>query len=662
MSEQLGFLNNENLQFILFGGKGGVGKTTSSAATAAYMARNMPDKKILVFSTDPAHSLSDSFECRIGDNITRIKGFKNLLALEMDAKKVHEEFKKKHQVDMFVLADRASRFNRDVLLSLFSFSLPGLDELMAIIKIIDLLKSEEYDLIILDTAPTGHTLGLLTLPDIMLNQVEVMDNTQEMYRYTRRRFEGRYIKDESDEFLEQLEKDVKGVKSILNNHKVTEFVPVTIPEAMSVMETEDLLRALNKYEISVKHIIINGVIPKARCGLCSSKRLEQERYIKEISSEFPLKSVIKIPYFPHEVRGVKKLAEFAELLFEKEYRFGKVQPGLHSRTVSSRTVRGIKSAPPELSENIRFIIFGGKGGVGKTTCSAATAIHLAKNGKRVLVFSTDPAHSLSDSLGFGVSEKVTPVKGFKSLYGFEINPKKTFDKFKKQYTEEVNTVFDAIEGRRRGIDLSFDRRTISDLIKLVPPGLDELMALAKILEFKEEERYEQIILDTAPTGHLFRLLELPDLVIEWFDTFIKILRKHQGEEHVAETLRLLLETKKKVIETRKILTDAGKTEFVAVTIPEAMAMADLERLLRHLKHLKIPVRRMVVNRVIPRTECSFCAPKREEQQNYIKEINERFPEYAISEMPLFPYEIRGLDGLTNFAETMYGKRYVSSYT
>ena len=233
--------------------------------------------------------------------------------------------------------------------------------------------------------------------------------------------------------------------------------------------------------------------------------------------------------------------------------------------------------------------------MGKTTCASATAVHLAKTGRKVLVFSTDPAHSLSDSLGFELGDEVTPVEGFESLYALEINPKKMFEDFKKQYTEEVNTVFNAIEDRTRGIDLSFDRRTISDLIKLVPPGLDELMALAKILEFKEEDEYEQIILDTAPTGHLFRLLELPGLVIEWFDTFIKILRKHQGEEHVAETLKLLLETKKKVVETREILTDPEKTEFVAVTIPEAMALADLERLLAHLKHLRIPVKHIVVN-------------------------------------------------------------------
>jgi len=649
--EQLSFLNNKDLQFVLFGGKGGVGKTTCSAAAAIYLAKTRPDKKILIFSTDPAHSLSDSFNCRVGDDITKINGVDNLFGLEMDAKKVHEEFKKRHRVDMFVLADRASHFNKDVLLNLFSFSMPGLDELMAIIKIIELLKSGEYDLIILDTAPTGHTLALLTLPDIMLNQIEVMDNTQEMYRYTRRRFNGKYNPDESDEFLTELGKDVKAVKSLLRDAQATEFVPVTIPEAMSVMETEDLIRALNKYGISVKQILINGIIPGMGCGFCSSRRLEQEKHIKQIASEFPTKGIIKVPSFPHEVRGVKKLAEFAELLFEREYGFRDVRA-----RPNIRTVRGIGSALPKLmKKNPRFIIFGGKGGVGKTTCASATAIHLARSRKSAMVLSTDPAHSLSDSFGFEVGDEVSPVKGFKTLCALEINPRKMFDEFKKRYTEEVNTVFDAIEGRRRGIDLSFDRRTISDLIKLVPPGLDELMALTKILEFKKEDKYEQIIIDTAPTGHLFRLLELPSQVIEWFDIFIKILRKHQGEEHITEALKLLLETKRNVVETQEILTDTERTEFIAVTIPEAMALADLERLMTHLKYLKIPVRHMIVNRVIPSTKCGYCSKKRKDQQRYLIKIRKKFPGYSLTELPMFPHEIRGIKRLKEFAEVMYGE-------
>jgi len=666
MSEQLGFLNNENLQFILFGGKGGVGKTTSSAASAIYLARTRPNKKILVFSTDPAHSLSDSFDQQIGDKVTQIKGFDNLFAFEMDAKRIYDDYNRRHYLEFLEIADRATVFfDTQDLTSMLSVNMPGIDEVMALKKIIDFIKSEEYNLIIMDTAPTGHTLTLLGLMYQMEDRIDVMIRSQERYQYVRKSLSGRYTKDDIDKFLDEQREDIRRVRAVLTDPEKTEFVAVTIPEAMGMYETERLLKALREYRVPVKNVIINRISQdmNTNCDFCMLGRKKQEECIEESKKKFDRCNIIRMPLFSHEIRGIASLSEYADVLSNNGYRHGADYPS--KRPMEIAVISPRSEMPDLLKKELRFILFGGKGGVGKTTSATATALHIAKTmpDKKILILSTDPAHSLSDSFDQQVGSEITQIKG--SLFAFEINPEEEFERLKRDYREEIDKVFEggAFGGDGAGkLDMTFDRRTMKELLDQAPPGLDEMMALTKITDFVAEKKYNLIIIDTAPTGHLIRLLQTPDLLSEWITVLVRIQRKYRGIVNLYSVMRLMLETKKRITDTQKILNNPKKTEFVTVTIPEAMSVSETGRLLTELKNLKIPSKHVIINWVIPPTECNFCASKREEQQNYIKEINERFPEYAVTEMPLFPYEIRGLDGLTNFAETMYGKRYVSSYT
>ena len=147
-------LASPNLRLIIFGGKGGSGKTTSAAATALYLNKIYPDKKLLVISVDPAHSLSDSFDIVLnGNKATPI--IKNIWCLETDAQESLAEYKARYGDTIREIADRATYFDKQDIEGFLDLSLPGLDEVMAIVQIVDLLKAGEYDLIILDTAPTG---------------------------------------------------------------------------------------------------------------------------------------------------------------------------------------------------------------------------------------------------------------------------------------------------------------------------------------------------------------------------------------------------------------------------------------------------------------------------------------------------------------------------
>lgn len=649
------FLENQELQLILFGGKGGSGKTTSAAATALYRAQTNNNKNILAVSTDPAHSLGDSFGVPIGDKITTINSMGNLWGLEINAPKLLEDFKQRHEPAIKKMADRGTYFDQQDIAEFFSLSLPGLDEVMAIIEIANILKSGQHDLIILDTAPTGHTINLLALPEQMEKWIKVFDLMQEKHRYMWRHFTGKkYVKDDADEFIEMMTQDIGRVKSLLSNPKTTEFVPVTIPEPMSIFETERLLAVLKGHKISVKSIIANRVIDEGvDCPFCLSRIREKEKYIKEMEEKFALYNLLKIPLFPGEIRGIGALKEFIEILQgdNGNYHY-KVGPPLQIEWQKSPGVRTRIPAP--LRKDREFILFGGKGGVGKTSLAAATALWIARAepSKKVLAFSTDPAHALSDSFGCPIGDKITPIKGEQNLFALEINAAKLLEDFKEEYREDINEIFDRF--LTGGIEVTFDREVMTELISLAPPGLDEIMALDKIIELREAREFDLFILDSAATGHLIRFLELPDLIRDWLKTLFKMLLKYKGMVRLTKVAERLLKQSKNLRKIQETLTDPLRSEFIAITIPEAMGVLEMERLLSSLTKLKIPCHHIIINMVIPLTDCSFCSFKRNEQQRYVQAIRNNFAGYMVTEIPLFPHEIKNRERLTALAAVMYG--------
>ena len=181
-------LFKKNLQFILFGGKGGVGKTTMSAASAIRFSQ---DQKTLIFTTDPAPSLADSFGQEIGNEPTAIKSIKNLFAMELDAKKVLKEFKEEYGEDILDILQQGTYLANEETEEMFNLDIPGLDEVMGLKKITDFMESKEYDLYIVDTAPTGHTLRLLTLPELLDNWIKFLAKTRWRYHYMIKRISGR---------------------------------------------------------------------------------------------------------------------------------------------------------------------------------------------------------------------------------------------------------------------------------------------------------------------------------------------------------------------------------------------------------------------------------------------------------------------------------------
>ena len=312
-----------------------------------------------------------------------------------------------------------------------------------------------------------------------------------------------------------------------------------------------------------------------------------------------------------------------------------------------------------LKDEMKFILFGGKGGVGKTTCASASAVWAADHGRETLIISTDPAHSLSDSLNLDLSGgEVLLVPGFDNLYGLEINPKLEFQKYQSTIKDNPVDIPDAFSGIMGGME---------DLSSLSPPGSDEALAFSKVLEFIETSDYEFIIFDTAPSGHTLRLLSLPEVLNSFFGKIIKMRMKlgqmwgklkgmfSKGDDDGPDKLEMLNEMKKKIEAASSELSDPEKTEFVIVIIPEMMALLETERLLRALYEYEIPVHNIIINMIIPpNQDCEFCNSRRMMQQKNLLEIKNIYEDFNLKELLLYPNEIRGLDALRELGKILIG--------
>ena len=306
-----GFLKPE-LKLILFGGKGGVGKTTCAASTALYLAKNF---KTLLISTDPAHSVADSLGLKIGDEIKEVEGIKNLSALEISAEKALSKFKIEYDVEIRRIFDTSTYLDKEDIDSILALTIPGIDEVMGFKTIVDLIEEGKFDKYIVDTAPTGHALRLLTLPELLDDWIKVMAKMRWKYRYMVERFAGKYKPDEADDFLLSMKKTVKRIENLLKDQQRCEFIVITIPESMAILETERLINNLSKYGINVRQLVINNVLESTDCGFCKERKKEQEKYINQIGGKFSNLEITITPLQPREVKGIDALENFKELLF-----------------------------------------------------------------------------------------------------------------------------------------------------------------------------------------------------------------------------------------------------------------------------------------------------------------------------------------------------------
>ena len=604
------------------GGKGGVGKTTCAAACAVAAARR--GLHTLAISVDPAHSLGDALGVRLGRLPRDVPGLGGRLkAAELQASAVIRTWLSERRDLVEEIAARGTWLDRDDVSALVRLSLPGIDEVAALLEVGRFVRSRRYDLVVVDTAPTGHSLRMLDTPDVLGAIASTFDAMQSRHRAIVEAIRGQWSGDDADTLVAELDRDSRELAAMLRDAGRTSVFWVTLPEPMAVDETLDALRALTSRSIPIEAVVVNRLTPRRpdACQWCDARRRFEAHALDQLErvprGATPL-TVVSVLDRAHEPVGIRNLGAIGNELEGRRARPPR-------REGQRQTVRAMIAAPtrsrsrvaagrdrgtrarhssdvrfPEIEgTSARVLMFGGKGGVGKTTCAAGAALAIARAhpDRKVLLLSTDPAHSLSDVLAVRVSDEAARVRhGPANLDVRELDAVTAFARVRQEYASAIDQLF----GRLRlnsAVDAAYDRRVMQGLLEFAPPGVDELMAMSDVVETigAEKGAYDVLVMDTAPTGHALRLLEMPTLVQDWSRALMRVLLKYRSVTGVGAPGEALLRLSRAMGRIQSILTDRAAAEFIVVTRPAALPRAETQRLLATLRRMRIPVSRLVIN-------------------------------------------------------------------
>jgi arsenite-transporting ATPase len=567
-----------------------------------------------------------------------------LQVLELDAQQCLTKFREQNGGMLGEIASAGTFLDDEDIHQFLNLSLPGLDELMALFEISTWVESRQYDCIVMDTAPSGHTLRLLAMPELVRRWLGMLEVLLAKRRFMRQVFSHKEGPDRLDLFVTKWESTLQRTEELLHDPKRTQFVPVTIAEPLSVYETVALFRELRSRKMPVSELVVNQLHLECNCSTCtaaaSAEQFQIQRLLTEIKSPCPAWG---IGLTTDEVRGKQLLMEF----------WDHAQPidrQLAGAVGGSSFIKPIVLHPaPEPSAQMQFILFAGKGGVGKTTLSCVTAVRMAHDfpGKRVLLFSADPAHSLSDCLQIKIGPQ--PKLLLPGLSAMEIDAGAEFEKLKLCYAEDLKNFLETVS---RNFDLTYDRVVLERMLDLAPPGLDEVMALTRILDFLAQDSYDLFVLDCAPTGHLIRLLELPDLINEWLKAFFNLFLKYERILQMPGFVEELVKISRNLKKLHELLRNSAAAALYAVSIPTRMALEETKDLVAACNRLGIAVPLMFLNLLTPPCDCPLCAGLRRRESAAMEEFLKAFPDKQQIQVFRQP-GIGGLKQLEKLGQSLY---------
>ncbi|KAK5192309.1 Golgi to ER traffic-related protein [Exophiala xenobiotica] len=313
-------IDQNSLRWIFVGGKGGVGKTTTSCSLAIQMAKAR--KSVLLISTDPAHNLSDAFSQKFGKDARLVEGFDNLSAMEIDPNgSINELISGAGDEGQDAMSGLGGMGN---MMQDLAFSIPGVDEAMSFAEVLKQVKSLSYEVIIFDTAPTGHTLRFLQFPTVLEKALAKISQLSTQFGPmlqsvlgARGGLPGGASMDELTQKLETLRETISEVNTQFKNPDMTTFVCVCIAEFLSLYETERMIQELSSYQIDTHCIVVNQLLfpeKSNECKQCNSRRKMQKKYLDQIEELYDEFNVVKMPLLTDEVRGVESLKSFSEML------------------------------------------------------------------------------------------------------------------------------------------------------------------------------------------------------------------------------------------------------------------------------------------------------------------------------------------------------------
>lgn len=587
-------------------GKGGVGKTTCAVGlTSRFAARR---ERTLLVSTDPAGSLGTVLGAPLVPGERReIEALPGCAVLQIDSTITRAAFLARWRDTIATIVDRGTYLDADDISGLVDAAFPGADEIFGLLAMAELVADDAkhairgWDRLVVDTAPTGHTLRLLALPETFDAMVALLEAMQSKHRFMVSALTHRYRSDAADEFLAAMRRIMSALRSSLFDAARSAAVLVTRAEAVVISETRRYAAALAALDIALAGIVLNVVATpldpadrRAICDLADGPRTELYTLPK---SEPPPVGVRMIGALLGKLRRVSAGTSRDEL----------VSPDANGlRHDEAKAVSSVSGGAPRgdttLSLLRAFTIVGGKGGVGKTTVSCALAFadaSRAASGEKILLVSTDPAPSIGDAIGISNADwaRRAPesLQDCPSLEIWQIDAGTAFADLRDKYRDRIDELFEAWVGR--GMDVVHDREILRDLLALAPPGIDELYGLSVLGEVLHEGRYTRVIVDPAPTGHLLRLLEMPALALDWSHRLMRLLLKYRGVAELGDAAQELLSFSRRTRAFDELLHDATRAGVVLVSLPEPVVQAESARLAVALREHGLSVLGWVLNRV-----------------------------------------------------------------
>lgn len=502
-------------KYLFFTGKGGVGKTSTACATAVALADE--GKKIMLISTDPASNLQDVFNTKLTNKGVVIKEVENLVVANFDPEKAADEYREsviapyRGKLPQTVINNMEEQLSGSCTVEIAAFN-----EFSSFIT--DKRAEKEYDHIIFDTAPTGHTLRMLQLPSAWSNFIS--ENTH-----------GASCLGQLSG-LESKKEVYKSAVATLANKDKTTLILVSRPEASPLKEAERASRELQDIGVNNQILVINGVLKEHDDSLSTAIYNKQQDALKDIPKGIKNIETFEIPLRPYNVTGIENVRSF---LKESNVRF-------NSEKLNVTNISKLNNVIEDLYTNDKKVIFTmGKGGVGKTTIAAAIALGLNKKGKKVHLTTTDPAAHLKFVLEDGCGITLS-----------NIDEKKELEKYKEEVLSKARETMGED-------DIAYIEEDLRS------PCTQEIAVFRAFAEIVERSENEVVVIDTAPTGHTLLLLDSTQ-------SYHREIQRSQGD--IPESVKKLLPKLRDEKETEVIIVTLAET----TPVYEAMRLQkDLER-------------------------------------------------------------------------------------
>ncbi|MBT2637799.1 arsenical pump-driving ATPase [Bacillus sp. ISL-39] len=571
-----------NTPYLFFTGKGGVGKTSTACATAVALADT--GKKVLIVSTDPASNLQDVFDIEIGNEPVEVPSVPNLSACNIDPEESARQYREK------VISPYRSALPESVVATMeeqlsgaCTVEIAAFDEFSNLLTDEDLIS--QYDHILFDTAPTGHTLRLLQLPTAWSSFLE--ESTH-----------GASCLGPLSGLGEKKQLYTSTVKA-LSDPNMTTLILVSRPEPSSMLEAERASAELKEIGMQNQVVIINGLLHSHVEEDPISKAFYDRQRKALVDLPKPLKQVgmFSIPFFPFSLTGVDNL--------RKMFKPATYSAERSEVDLSKAKLHSLQTLIDDFAEkDMRIIFTMGKGGVGKTTMASAIAVGLAEKGLKVHLTTTDPAAHLD----YTFQRK----DAHNNLSISRLDPKKEVQAYKETVLSQNKDQLDEDALAYLEEDLN-------------SPCTEEIAVFQAFADIVEKSKDEVVVIDTAPTGHTLLLLNSAE-------SYHKEISRSTGT--VSESVQNLLPK----------LRNPEETSVVIVTLPEATPVLEATRLRDDLNRACIQPVWWVINQSLyaQQTADPILQSRADAEKVWIKRVSEEIAGKT-SIVPWQPEEKIGYD-------------------